>query len=52
MKRTAQLKLVAIPSGYWSDSFVTTEDGTGIVHTAPAFGAMTIKLAKNMVLAD
>jgi isoleucyl-tRNA synthetase len=28
------------------DSFVTTEDGTGIVHTAPAFGADDYKAGK------
>ncbi len=26
--------------------FVTTEDGTGIVHTAPAFGADDYKVGK------
>ena len=26
--------------------FVTTEDGTGIVHTAPTFGADDAKVAK------
>lgn len=29
-----------------TDSFVTTEDGTGIVHTAPAFGADDFKVGK------
>ncbi len=29
-----------------TDSFVTTEDGTGIVHTAPAFGADDSKVGK------
>ncbi|MEO1262827.1 MAG: isoleucine--tRNA ligase [Bacteroidota bacterium] len=28
------------------DNFVTTEDGTGIVHTAPSFGADDMKAAK------
>ncbi len=28
------------------DSFVTTEDGTGIVHTAPAFGADDFRVGK------
>ena len=28
------------------DNFVTTEDGTGIVHTAPAFGADDFKVGK------
>ncbi|MFN8289346.1 MAG: isoleucine--tRNA ligase [Chitinophagaceae bacterium] len=28
------------------DSFVTTEDGTGIVHTAPAFGADDFKVGR------
>ena len=29
-----------------TDSFVTTEDGTGIVHTAPAFGADDFRVGK------
>ena len=29
--------------------FVTTEDGTGIVHTAPAFGADDYKVGRNMI---
>jgi isoleucyl-tRNA synthetase len=29
-----------------TDSFVTTEDGTGIVHTAPAFGADDFKVGR------
>ena len=33
-------------SGYWLVDFVTTEDGTGIVHTAPAFGADDFKVGK------
>jgi len=31
--------------------FVTTEDGTGIVHTAPAFGADDFRIGKNMISA-
>ncbi|WP_431213216.1 hypothetical protein ACQ86N_47710 [Puia sp. P3] len=29
--------------------FVTTEDGTGIVHTAPAFGADDYKVGKSTI---
>ncbi len=29
--------------------FVTTEDGTGIVHTAPHLARMTIVLVRNMI---
>jgi isoleucyl-tRNA synthetase len=36
----------ADPFHVMSDSFVTTEDGTGIVHTAPAFGADDYKVGK------
>lgn len=32
------------------DSFVTTEDGTGIVHTAPAFGADDYKVGKKYTI--
>jgi isoleucyl-tRNA synthetase len=32
--------------------FVTTEDGTGIVHTAPAFGADDFKVGKNIISAS
>ena len=32
-----------------SGDFVTTEDGTGIVHTAPTFGADDAKVAKEAV---
>ncbi|MBK7468448.1 MAG: class I tRNA ligase family protein [Saprospiraceae bacterium] len=28
--------------------FVSTEDGTGIVHIAPSFGADDMRVAKNM----
>ena len=31
--------------------FVTTEDGTGVVHTAPAFGADDLKPVKKIILA-
>lgn len=36
----------AEPFRIMADSFVTTEDGTGIVHTAPAFGADDYKVGK------
>lgn len=36
----------AQPFRIMADSFVTTEDGTGIVHTAPAFGADDYKVGK------
>jgi isoleucyl-tRNA synthetase len=36
----------AKPFQVMTDSFVTTEDGTGIVHTAPAFGADDYKVGK------
>ena len=36
----------AKPFRVMTDSFVTTEDGTGIVHTAPAFGADDYKVGK------
>jgi isoleucyl-tRNA synthetase len=36
----------ARPFVVMTDSFVTTEDGTGIVHTAPAFGADDYKVGK------
>jgi isoleucyl-tRNA synthetase len=36
----------ARPFRVLTDSFVTTEDGTGIVHTAPAFGADDYKVGK------
>ena len=36
----------AKPFSVMVDSFVTTEDGTGIVHTAPAFGADDYKVGK------
>ena len=32
--------------------FVTTEDGTGIVHTAPAFGADDFRVGKNTISAS
>ena len=42
------------PDGYGTDAyrvvvedFVTTEDGTGVVHTAPSFGADDMKAGKN-----
>ncbi len=42
------------PEGYGSDAFrvivedfVTTEDGTGVVHTAPSFGADDMRAAKS-----
>jgi len=36
----------AQPFQVMCDAFVTTEDGTGIVHTAPAFGADDYKVGK------
>lgn len=36
----------AKPFGILSGDFVTTEDGTGIVHTAPAFGADDYKVGR------
>ncbi|MET0242961.1 MAG: isoleucine--tRNA ligase, partial [Flavitalea sp.] len=36
----------AKPFRIMCDAFVTTEDGTGIVHTAPAFGADDYKVGK------
>ena len=36
----------AKPFRVMCDAFVTTEDGTGIVHTAPAFGADDYKVGK------
>ncbi|MBS1598230.1 MAG: isoleucine--tRNA ligase [Bacteroidetes bacterium] len=36
----------AIPFRVVTGDFVTTEDGTGIVHTAPAFGADDFKVGK------
>ncbi|MBM3915232.1 MAG: isoleucine--tRNA ligase [Sphingomonadales bacterium] len=36
----------ARPFRVLTDSFVTTQDGTGIVHTAPAFGADDYKVGK------
>ncbi|MFM2138410.1 MAG: hypothetical protein RJA57_717 [Bacteroidota bacterium] len=36
----------ARPFRVLADGFVTTEDGTGIVHTAPAFGADDFKVGK------
>ena len=36
----------ANPFRVLADTFVTTEDGTGIVHTAPAFGADDFKVGK------
>ncbi|MBC7873185.1 MAG: class I tRNA ligase family protein, partial [Ferruginibacter sp.] len=36
----------ATPFRVMVDNFVTTEDGTGIVHTAPAFGADDFKVGK------
>ncbi len=41
-----QLTPGAKPFRVLVDSFVTTEDGTGIVHTAPAFGADDYKVGK------
>ena len=35
-----------MPLGSLAGDFVTTEDGTGIVHTAPTFGADDALVAK------
>jgi len=47
--RVSQIESItpgARPFRVLTDSFVTTEDGTGIVHTAPAFGADDYKVGK------
>ncbi len=51
MKQTLLEEIKEITPGAHSfrvltGDFVTTEDGTGIVHTAPAFGADDFKVGK------
>ncbi|HQZ51425.1 MAG TPA: class I tRNA ligase family protein, partial [Chitinophagaceae bacterium] len=46
LKAILEITPDAKPFRVMVDSFVTTEDGTGIVHTAPAFGADDYKVGK------
>jgi isoleucyl-tRNA synthetase len=46
LKAIEEITPGAKPFRIMVDSFVTTEDGTGIVHTAPAFGADDYKVGK------
>jgi len=46
LKAIEEITPGAKPFRVMADSFVTTEDGTGIVHTAPAFGADDYKVGK------
>ena len=46
LKAIQEITPEAKPFRVLIDSFVTTEDGTGIVHTAPAFGADDFKVGK------
>jgi isoleucyl-tRNA synthetase len=46
LKAIEEITPGAKPFRVMVDSFVTTEDGTGIVHTAPAFGADDYKVGK------
>ncbi|HEV7780108.1 MAG TPA: isoleucine--tRNA ligase, partial [Chitinophagaceae bacterium] len=46
LKTIQEITPDAKPFRIMVDSFVTTEDGTGIVHTAPAFGADDYKVGK------
>ncbi|MEO7922751.1 MAG: isoleucine--tRNA ligase [Chitinophagaceae bacterium] len=46
LKAIEEITPGAKPFKVMMDSFVTTEDGTGIVHTAPAFGADDFKVGK------
>ncbi len=46
IERIQEITPGAKPFQVMVDSFVTTEDGTGIVHTAPAFGADDYKVGK------
>jgi len=55
LEKIREITAGAEPFRVITGDFVTTEDGTGIVHTAPAFGAddykvvqMTIRLAKKI----
>ncbi|WP_301924441.1 isoleucine--tRNA ligase [Ferruginibacter sp.] len=46
IEKIQELTPGAIPFKIISGDFVTTEDGTGIVHTSPAFGADDYKVGK------
>ncbi len=46
LKTIQEITPGAKPFRVMTDSFVTTDDGTGIVHTAPAFGADDFKVGK------
>ena len=46
LKAIQEITPDANPFQVMVDTFVTTEDGTGIVHTAPAFGADDYKVGK------
>ncbi len=46
LKAIQEITPDAKPFRVMVDTFVTTEDGTGIVHTAPAFGADDYKVGK------
>ncbi|MFT3704221.1 MAG: isoleucine--tRNA ligase [Agriterribacter sp.] len=46
LQKIQEITLGAKPFHVMVDSFVTTEDGTGIVHTAPAFGADDYKVGR------
>lgn len=46
LEKIKELTPDAKPFRVLVDNFVTTEDGTGIVHTAPAFGADDFKVGK------
>ncbi len=46
LKAIQEITPDAKPFQVMVDTFVTTEDGTGIVHTAPAFGADDYKVGK------
>ncbi|MEP6746422.1 MAG: isoleucine--tRNA ligase [Bacteroidota bacterium] len=46
LEKIQELTPAAKPFRIMLDTFVTTEDGTGIVHTAPAFGADDYKVGK------
>ncbi|MEO5564168.1 MAG: class I tRNA ligase family protein, partial [Chitinophagaceae bacterium] len=46
LEKIKELTPAADPFRVLVDTFVTTEDGTGIVHTAPAFGADDYKVGK------
>ncbi|MEP7279282.1 MAG: isoleucine--tRNA ligase, partial [Bacteroidota bacterium] len=46
LEKIQEATLGAMPFRVMLDGFVTTEDGTGIVHTAPAFGADDFKVGR------